>query len=53
MAVLMAVTGDVFVVTYFMLSFPTGCFGWDLGWNCVSSREYFPSYFHEAKASKL
>ena len=25
------------VVTTFVLNFPIGCFGWDLGLNCVSS----------------
>ena len=35
MAVYMAATDDV--VTFFVLSIPTGCLAWDLGLNCVSS----------------
>ena len=40
MAVHMAAADDVFGATYFLLSFPTWCLGWDLGLECVSSLEF-------------
>ena len=40
LAVLMAAADNVFGVNNLILCLPTGCLGWDLGLNFVSSSEF-------------